>query len=176
MKNNIALIGFMGCGKSSAGKRLSLCIGWDFKETDRLIEQRTGLTIPDIFREKGEEYFRDMEETVIKELSVSAEHSVIACGGGVVLRPSNIERLKESSHIVYLEADTATLQDRLAFSKHRPLLERPDRHRVIEEMNAQRRPLYESAAEITVMTGHRPFNEVIEEIIDKLDINESQDR
>ncbi|AKG53154.1 shikimate kinase I [Dehalogenimonas sp. WBC-2] len=174
MKSNIALIGFMGCGKSSAGKRLALRIGWEFKEIDRLIEQRTGLTIPAIFREKGEEYFRDMEEAVIKELSV--EHSVISCGGGVVLRPSNIERLKESSHIVYLEADTATLQDRLAFSKHRPLLERPDRNQVIEEMNAQRRPLYESSAEITVMTGHRPFNEVIEEIIDKLDINESQNR
>ena len=176
MKTNIALIGFMGSGKSTVGKRLARRLGREFVELDRLIEQRAGKVIPEIFRERGEEGFRALEEEIIKEVSEAARDAVIACGGGAILRQSNIDRLKESSNIVYLEAETATLQDRLAYSRNRPLLNRPDRELTIEELHNNRRPLYEAAADITIKTGRRPFAAVVSEIIERLGIDESHNR
>jgi shikimate kinase len=176
MKSNIALIGFMGSGKSTVGKRLARRLGREFIELDRLIEQRAGANISEIFRERGEGGFRDLEEALIKEVSEPTRNSVIACGGGIILRSANLERLKETSHIVYLETDTATLQERLAHTRNRPLLDCPDRERMVEELHTTRRPFYESAADITVTTGHRPFAAVISEIIEKLSIDESHNR
>ncbi|MEN8613742.1 shikimate kinase [Dehalogenimonas sp. THU2] len=174
MKRNIALIGFMGSGKSSAGKRMARRLGYEFVEIDRLIEQQAGKSVAQIFAELGEPGFRDLEEEIINKVSVSARGAVIACGGGVVQRPVNIDRLRNSSHIVYLETDTASLQDRLSNSRNRPLLEHPDRDRIIADLHTARRPLYEAAADITVKTGGRPFAAVINEIIEKLGIDESQ--
>ncbi len=176
MKSNIALIGFMGSGKSTAGKRLARRLRREFIETDRLIEERAGIPIAVIFQERGEAGFRDLEEEVIKDIAASAQNAVIACGGGVVLRQVNIDRLKESAHIVYLETDTTALQDRLATSRKRPLLNRPDRDQFIEELHEARRPLYQAAADITIKTRTRPFAAVINEIIEKLGIDESYDR
>ncbi len=173
MKSNIALIGFMGSGKSTVGKRLARRLGREFIEIDRLVEHRANKSIDNIFKEKGEAGFRDVEEEVIKEVSESTSDAVIACGGGAVLRPINVDRLRQSSHIVYLEAETATLQDRLNRSRKRPLLNRPDRDSVIEELHAARQPLYEAAAEITIKTGRRPFAAVISEIVERLGIDES---
>ena len=176
MKSNIALIGFMGSGKSTVGKRLARRLGREFVELDRLIEERAGKSIAEIFRERGEGGFRELEEELIKGVSESMYDAVIACGGGAIVRPANVDRLRQSSHIVYLEVETATLQDRLARSRKRPLLDRPDRERVIEELHAARCPFYEAAADITVKTGRRPFAAVISEIIEKLGIDESQNR
>ncbi len=176
MKTNIALIGFMGSGKSTAGKRLARRLQRELIETDRLIEQRAGMPISGIFQGRGEAGFRDLEEEIIKDIAASAQNAVIACGGGAVLRPANIERLKESSDIVYLETETAALQDRLAASHKRPLLNRPDRDQFIEVLHEARRPQYEAAADITIKTGRRPFASVINEIIEKLGIDESNDR
>ena len=176
MKSNIALIGFMGSGKSTAGKRLARRLNRDFIETDRLIETRASMPISGIFNERGETAFRDLEEEIIKEVAASNQNAVISCGGGVVLRQVNVERLKETSTIVYLEADTAALQERLATSRKRPLLNSPDRDQIIEELHEARRPLYKAAAEITVKTRTRPFAAVISEIIEKLGIDESHDR
>ena len=173
MKSNIALIGFMGSGKSTVGKRLARRLGREFIEIDRLIEQRANKSIENIFKDQGEVGFRDLEEEIIKEVSSSVHDVVIACGGGLVLRQVNIDRLRESSRIVYLGVETATLQDRLARSRKRPLLNRPDRESVIEELHAARQPLYEAAAEITVRTGRRPFAAVITEIVERLGIDES---
>ncbi|MDV2989142.1 MAG: shikimate kinase [Dehalogenimonas sp.] len=173
MKSNIALIGFMGSGKSTVGKRLARRLGRNFIETDHLIEQQAGMSIVNIFKSGGETEFRDLETAVITSVSDIAENSVIACGGGVVARPGNIERLKSAATVVYLQTGTAALNDRLAFSRKRPLLDRPDREQFIRELEATRRPLYEAAADITVRTGNRPFAAVIDEIIRKLDINES---
>ncbi|MEL7562713.1 shikimate kinase [Dehalogenimonas sp. 4OHTPN] len=176
MNRNIALIGFMGSGKSTAGQRLARRLGREFIELDQLIEQRAGKTIPEIFKEMGESGFRDLEEAVIEEVSRSAKNAVIALGGGAVLRPFNVERLKTSATLVYLETEVEVLQDRLARSRKRPLLDRPDRDRIIEELHEARRSLYETAAGITVRTGRRPFAAVINEIIEKLGIDESRNR
>jgi len=176
MKNNIALIGFMGSGKSTVGQRLARRLDREFVELDRVIEKRAGRSIPEIFKELGEDGFRSLEEETIGEVSASAQNTVISCGGGAVLRPANVERLKESAIIVYLETNTAVLQDRLAKSRRRPLLNRPDRDRVIEELHEARRPLYEAAADVTVKTGRRPFAAVVSEIIGKMGIDESHNR
>jgi shikimate kinase len=176
MKNNIALIGFMGSGKSTVGKRLARRLQREFIETDRLIEQRAVMPIAGIFQERGEAGFRDLEEEVIKDIAASAQNAVIACGGGVILRQANIDRLKKSSRVVYLDTETAALQERLAASRKRPLLNRPDRDQFIEELHEARRPLYQAAADVTVKTGTRPFAAVISEIIERLGIDESSHR
>lgn len=176
MKSNIALIGFMGSGKSTIGERLARRLKRDFIESDKLIEQRLGIPISVIFQERGEAGFRDLEEEVIKDLASSVRNAVIACGGGVILRQANVDRLKESACVVYLETDTAVLQDRLATSRKRPLLNRPDRDQVIEDLHEARRPIYQGAADITIKTGKRPFAAVINEIVEKLGLDESHDR
>jgi shikimate kinase len=175
VKSNIALIGFMGSGKSTVGKRLARRLQREFIELDRLIEERAGATISQIFREHGENCFRDLEEQVIEEVGTSVYNTVIACGGGVILRPANIKRLKESSRLVYLETETAALQDRLARTRKRPLLNRPDRDEFIAELHEARRPMYEAAADFTIKTG-RPFADIINDIIDKLGTDESHDK
>ena len=176
MKCNVALIGFMGSGKSTVGKRLARRLKKTFIETDRLIEERAKMPIADIFRQKGEGGFRDLEEEIIRDITALAQNAVISCGGGVILRAANIAHLKGSSRIVYLETETAALQDRLSHSRKRPLLDHPDRDKFIEELHDSRRPLYESAAEITIKTGKRPFASIISEIIERLGIDESDHR
>jgi shikimate kinase len=176
MKSNIALIGFMGSGKSTVGKRLARRLKRSFIETDRLIEQNAGRPINGIFQERSESGFRDFEEGVIKDIAATAQNAVIACGGGIILRQANIDRLKQSSVVVYLETETAALQERLATSRKRPLLNRPDRDSVIENLHESRRPLYQAAADLTIKTGNRPFAAVISEIIERLGIDESDHR
>jgi shikimate kinase len=176
VKSNIALVGFMGSGKSTVGRRLARRLGREFIELDRLIEQRAGANISEIFRERGEGGFRELEEEVIKEVGDSTHDAVIACGGGAILRLANVDRLKESSNIIYLETDTPILQGRLARIRSRPLLNRPDREQVIEELHNARRPLYEAAADITIKTERRSFAAVINEIIERLGIDESHHR
>ena len=176
MRTNIALIGFMGSGKSTIGKRLARRLQREFIETDRLIEQRARMPINGIFQERGEPGFRDLEEGVIKDVAATAQNAVIACGGGIVLRQANIDLLKKSSFVVYLETDTSTLQHRLVVGRKRPLLNRPDRDRVIGDLHEARRPLYQAAADLTVKTGNRPFAAVISEIVEKLGIDESLNR
>ncbi|XUX00601.1 MAG: shikimate kinase [Dehalogenimonas sp.] len=176
MKSNIALIGFMGSGKSTVGKRLARRLHREFIETDKVIEDRARMPISAIFQEEGESGFRNVEEEVLKDVSSSVQNAIIACGGGIILRQANINRLKLSSVIVYLETETAALKERLSFSRKRPLLNRPDRDKIIEELHEARRPLYQAAADLTVKTGNRPFAAVINEIIERLGIDESDHR
>ncbi|ADJ25548.1 Shikimate kinase [Dehalogenimonas lykanthroporepellens BL-DC-9] len=176
MKSNIALIGFMGSGKSSVGKRLARRLGRDFLETDRLVEEAAGATIADIFRESGEGAFRELEAGVIKNIGLTARNAVIACGGGIITRPENLENLKRDTTIIYLKTGVEELQERLAHSRRRPLLERPDREKFIRELIADREPLYRAAADITVGTGRRSFTAVVDEIISRLELHESHHR
>jgi shikimate kinase len=103
MKTNIALIGFMGTGKTAVGRLLAEKLNKKFLEQDSLIEQKAGKSIPEIFRQNGEISFRELEIAATKEIA-REQNAVIACGGGVVLNKINIDRLKESSVVVYLTA------------------------------------------------------------------------
>lgn len=172
-KTNIALIGFMGTGKSSVGRALAKRLGRKFIELDCLIEQNAGQSIPEIFQHHGEIGFRELEIQTVKVIA-REENVVIACGGGVVLNKINVDRLRERGVIIYLTASPATIlkrtsRDRLA----RPLLNVEDPIMRIKELLKFRKPLYESAADVTINTTRLNIDAVVVEIIEALKGNES---
>ncbi|MBN1862427.1 MAG: shikimate kinase [Dehalococcoidales bacterium] len=168
MKTSVALIGFMGTGKTAVGRALAEKLGREFIELDPLIEKKAGKTIPEIFSGDGEIAFRELEIAVTKE-AAGKEKAVIACGGGVVLNKINIDRLREGAVIVYLTASPqAILKRTVNDDEERPLLKVPDPARTIGELLEFRRPFYERAAEITVDTSPIDVASVVDEIINRL--------
>jgi shikimate kinase len=150
MKTNIALIGFMGAGKSLTGVNLARRLKKKFLETDSLIEHRVGKSIPEIFSEDGETAFREVETEIAREVAAE-ENAVIACGGGMVLNKVNMDRLRENAVIVYLDIDPDIILKRLMNSgDKRPLLNTPDRKQRIMGLLKQRKPIYEREADIRV--------------------------
>jgi shikimate kinase len=173
MKSSIALIGFMGTGKTVVGKILAGKLGKDFIELDALIESRAGKSIPDIFRDKGEICFRDLEIEAVREIA-GRENAVIACGGGVVLNTINIDRLGRECVIVCLEASPAVILKRTSGAdSNRPLLDVADRLRRVKELLRFRRPLYRRAADVTIPTSRLGPEAVARKIIEKLKEHES---
>ncbi len=167
MKSSIALIGFMGTGKTAAGKALAERLGKEFIELDALIELKAGKTIPEIFQHDGEIAFRELEIGVTKEVS-EKKNAVIACGGGVVPNKINIDRLKEECLIVYLTASPRVILKRTSGDENRPLLKTTERALRIRELLKFRKPFYERAADITINTSKLAINSVVEQIINKL--------
>ena len=167
MKSSIALIGFMGTGKTAAGKALAERLGKEFIELDALIELKAGKTIPEIFQQDGEIAFRGLEIGVTKEVS-QRKNAVIACGGGVVLNKINIDRLKEECLIVYLTASPRVILKRTSGDENRPLLKTTERALRIRELLKFRKPFYERAADITINTSKLDITSVVEQIINKL--------
>ena len=173
MKTNIALTGFMGTGKTVVGQALAEKLDKKFIELDWLIEEKAGKSIPEIFQEDGEVAFRELEIEATREVA-GGRNLVIACGGGIVLNRINIDRLRESSRIVYLTASPKTILKRTSGEPgQRPLLEVDNPTLTIRELLKFRKPLYQRAAEITINTTKLGIDAVAEEIIDKLRENES---
>ncbi len=145
----IALIGMMGSGKSEIGCLLARNYGIDFIDMDRSIEENTKTTIPAIFRDFGEEYFRDLEENQLAIMAATPRSFVLSCGGGVVLRDFNRMILKNSFLTIWLDVSIAELKRRLQDQRHqRPLLQSEEWESKIEEIYCQRHELYRSAARI----------------------------
>jgi shikimate kinase len=168
MKSSIALIGFMGTGKTVVGQALADRLGKEFIETDTLIEAKAGRSIPEIFRRQGETAFRELEIGVIKEIA-GRDNAVIACGGGVVLNKINIDRLAEKSIIVNLKASPAVIARRTSGGReNRPLLAVAERLAQIEKLLSYRRPYYRRAADVEINTSRLSVEAVVNEIIDKL--------
>lgn len=140
---NIVLIGFMGTGKSEVGHLLARRLGWSFIDTDRRVETREHASIAQIFARRGEAYFRETEARVIAEVAAKPD-TVIATGGGAVLKPSNMMHLRRRGWIVSLTAPPEVLQRRLSQTADRPLL-RGDARGNIAKLLDQRRPLYRDA-------------------------------
>jgi len=173
MKTNIALIGFMGTGKTAVGQALARKLGRKFIELDLLIEQRAGKSIPDIFQQDGEVAFRELEIEVTKEIA-REKYLVIACGGGVVLNKINIDRLRNESRIVYLTASPRVILKRVSSEEgQRPLLEGDNPTLTIQGLLRFRKPFYERAADITIDTSKLDIDSVVEQIISKLKEDES---
>jgi shikimate kinase len=176
MKTSIALIGFMGTGKTVVGRLLAERLGKEFLELDALIEQKAGKTIPEIFQQEGEVAFRELEIEAAKEAS-QKKNVVIACGGGVVLNKINIDRLKKDCLIVYLTASPRVILERTASDENeRPLLKSDNRALVVKELLRFRKPFYERAADITIDTSKLNIDSVVEQIIAKVKANESFNR
>lgn len=150
---NIVLIGYRGVGKSTIGRQLAGRMGMTFIDTDELIMQRSGRTIRQIFEQGGEPLFRDLESAVIDDL-VETDHAVIAAGGGVVLRKSNIEKLQANGRIVWLQAPPEVLWKRIeadtVTAENRPNLTSAGGLEEILRLLQIRAPLYASAADVAL--------------------------
>jgi shikimate kinase len=164
-KENIILVGFMGTGKSTVGKRLAKILGWSFLDTDVEIEELTGLTISEIFRRHGETRFRSEEELLVKRLKEKRKF-VIATGGGTVLNPLNWEELSQDGLMIALYAPLDEIYDRIGYRNDRPLL-KGDRQE-IEELWLKRQPIY-NKADYIIDTTDKDIDEVVMEIIEVID-------
>lgn len=173
MKNNIALIGFMGAGKTVTGQALAGLLKLEFADTDDMIEDRAGMSVAEIFASKGEEAFRELEKEAVRQ-ACSRQNRVIACGGGVALRPENTAALKESAMVIYLEARPEAILERVGGSRAtRPLLDADDPAAAIAAMLRERAPLYQKAADIIIDTTGLTPGAVAEKIISELGRHES---
>ncbi len=164
---SIVLIGFMGTGKSSVGRLLATDYGWPRYDTDELIADSFELSVPEIFEEYGEERFRDEESALLARLE-GGEPSIVVTGGGIVLRPENVARLRELGTVVCLTADLATLQERLQRRKNRPLLQSGDLSETVPRLLQEREPFYEEAADFSVDTSALTHKQVAQSIRDLL--------
>jgi shikimate kinase len=146
---NIILCGFMGCGKSTIGRKIANKTEKEFVDMDRYIEKKAGMTVSEIFEKYGEEKFRELETEACKELSEKSG-LIIASGGGTLTYQRNIDILKKSGRIVYIDVKYEMLCKRLKRDTRRPLLQVENRNAVIKELLEKRRPIYEKAASIYV--------------------------
>ena len=169
---NILLIGFMGSGKSTIGRKLAKLLEYSFVDTDSVIEDDQGCSVDEIFKYGGEECFRKMETRLLQKLK-NVENSVIATGGGIVLREQNQRLLQEIGKRVYLNVPQEELQQRLKNDRNRPLLKKKDPETVVQKMMKERVLLYEQA-EYIVDAGQRSPQKIASEIINKL-CNEDHD-
>lgn len=165
LKSNIILIGFMGSGKTSVGISLAKKLSYPFQDTDQLIEKKAGITIKQMFETQGEEYFREYETNLLRELKLSLERTVLSTGGGMPLREQNARLLKDLGHVLYLQAETETVLNRLADDTSRPLLQGDDRMNRVEQLLSERAPLYQRAADHMIKTDGKTVDEIIDEII-----------
>lgn len=166
MKKNIALIGFMGSGKSVIARELAKRLKVDVLSTDHLVEAKAGMPILEIFKAKGEPYFRDLETKILEEISYR-QGVIIDCGGGIVLRKENLNILKDNAIVFYLEASPEVIYQRIKNEKHRPLLNTPDPLGCIKEMYKQRLPLY-NQADYTIDANSVSIEGPVVEIIEKI--------
>lgn len=165
----IVLIGLMGAGKSTVGRELSRATGLSFLDTDAVIEEQTGMSIPDIFREKGERHFRLLETALLRYIAQNAHEGngshIVSTGGGIVLHPENRELLHELGFTVWLTADVPTLLARTARAQNRPLLQVDDREATLSHLLTTRAPLYEETAHLRLDSTGLKVTEVVDSII-----------
>lgn len=162
-KPNIALIGFMGTGKSTVGQLVAEQLGFRFVDTDHLIEGRVGKPITRIFQDAGEAGFRDLERHLLGEMTPWTR-TVIATGGGFAAQPGNLEELKKFALVVWLCATPETIWERTRHQNHRPLLKAPDPEARIRELLAEREPFYRQA-DLLIRSDQRAARQVAQQII-----------
>lgn len=159
----VLLIGMMGVGKSTTGKRLAAALGWDYKDSDEAVLARTGRTIPQIFAEDGEAAFRREEAAVLAEAAASAEPAVVSVAGGAVLAEANRPVIRGAGLVVWLRARDETIIARVGDGRTRPLLA-PDPAAAVRRLSPLRRPVYEELAEVTVDVDDRRPDAVVREL------------
>jgi shikimate kinase len=161
--HNIALIGFMGTGKSSVGQMVAAQLHFTFLDSDHVIESRAGKTISEIFAQQGEPAFRELERNLVGEL-VSRKKTVISTGGGLPANPENLASLKTHALVVCLWASPEKIWERVRSQSHRPLLQEPDPLAKIHSLLAEREPFYR-AADVLLNTEMRSLKDVAQQVI-----------
>lgn len=170
---NIALIGFMGTGKSIIAQKLKSLYQMEILEMDQVIEEREQMNISEIFSEKGEEYFRNLETELLLETQCKA-NVIISCGGGVAMKDENVEAIRKNGKIVLLTATPDTIYNRVKGHMDRPLLNGNMNVEYIEQLMEKRREKYEQAADIIVSTDEKTIEQICEEIVSKLEAKEER--
>lgn len=163
LARTIALVGMMGAGKTSIGRRLATHIGVDFRDADNEIETAAGSTIPDIFARYGESAFRDCERKVIERLLQEPPH-ILATGGGAFMDAETRGRLKESAVTIWIKAPVDILVSRVQRKDNRPLLKAGDPREVLEKLLAVREPVY-ALADMTFESENGPHGDMVERIV-----------
>jgi shikimate kinase len=159
-ERHLVLVGMMGAGKSSVGRVLARRLDRELLDSDEMIEQRTGRTVREIWRDDGEPAFRALEADALTDALDADRPSIIAAAGGVVLSERNRELLKgPSAHVVWLLADVELLLERVRNGMHRPLLD-DDPEGTLRRMHAERSDLYQEVADAIVSVDHRTINDV----------------
>ncbi|MDC7278692.1 shikimate kinase [Butyrivibrio fibrisolvens] len=161
--SNIFLIGFMGTGKSTIAEALKRKYDMQIVDMDAEIEKEQQMAISDIFATKGEEYFRDLETQLIKDLQ-KKDNVVVSCGGGAVLREENVDEMRKSGKVVLLNATPETILQRVKNSHNRPLLEGNKNVDFIRELMSKREDKYNRAADVTVSVDNRAVGEIADEV------------
>lgn len=162
----IALVGLMGAGKSTVGRRLAGALGRAFCDSDEEIELAAGLSIADIFALHGEAEFRRGEKRVLERLLAAPPH-VLATGGGAYLDPDTRKLMREQAITVWLNADLETLWERVNKRNHRPLLKNPDARGILTRLLEERKPIY-SKADLVVDSMDGPHSATVKKIITAL--------
>lgn len=164
---NIFLIGFMGSGKSAISDYLSERYGMEKIEMDDQIAREEGMSISEIFDTRGEEYFRNLESSLLVRLG-DKKNVVVSCGGGTPMRDNNVRLMKQHGTVVWLTASPETIYERVKDSEDRPLLKGHKNTAYISQLMQQRRPRYEAAADLTIETDGKERAAICEELLQKL--------
>ena len=165
----LSLVGLPGSGKSTVGRQLARRLDLPFEDSDHVIEQRAGCSIREFFERAGEAAFRDLEETVIAELT-QGQSGVLATGGGAVLRPANRQRLREAGAVIYLRSTPEEVFRRVRRDAKRPLLQVADPLQRLRDLYAQRDPLYREAAQFVIETGRPSVATLVNMIVMQLEL------
>ncbi len=168
----IYLIGYMGCGKSAIGRRLSFATKIPFYDMDAEIKRKTGMTIPEIFEQYGEEYFRDLETDFLR--TFRDEFCIISTGGGVAMRKINREIMRKTGLVFYLNAPFKDIWRRIATDRNRPIVQRSTREE-LEALYDERKPLYLKGAHFKVETERRSLREITNYIMFQIERLRSHD-
>lgn len=163
----LVLVGLMGAGKSTIGRRLAKQLGWRFVDSDEEIEAAADCRIADIFSIHGEPIFRDLEMRVITRL-LGEEPMVLATGGGAWMQPRVRDIIQAGATSIWLRAELDVLTDRVSRRDNRPLLETGDKRTILERLMEERYPIY-AQADVVVDSGYGPHERVVERMIEALD-------
>jgi shikimate kinase len=167
-KRNIILVGPMGAGKSSVGKRLAQVLNLPFVDSDHEIEARLKVSISTIFDVEGESGFRLRESQVIADLLDHGARKVLATGGGAVIREDNRAVLKAHGTVIYLSSPVKQLVERTRHDTSRPLLQNVDSEQVLNKLMKEREPFYREVADIVLQTERKSITRVVQEVLHEL--------
>lgn len=157
----------MGVGKTTVGKALADHLGWSYFDSDEQVQQATGKTVAEIWRDEGEEAFREQESQVLQEALAEPGPSVIAVAGGAVLDPGNRRQIRSCGTVVWLRADPSVLVDRVASGSHRPLLV-GDAEGSLRRLYEEREPIYAALADVVVDVDAVGADEAVEQVVEHL--------
>lgn len=167
LPERVVLVGPMGAGKSTIGRMLAKELGYRFLDSDRIIEERCGANIPWIFDVEGEDGFRQRETAMLDELS-QVQGTVLATGGGAVMRPENHALLRKNAVVIYLKTSIEQQVERTRKDRNRPLLQNDDPEGVLRRLFAVRDPLYTRLADIVMFTDRKSPRLVVRQLVNRI--------